>query len=135
MQRVYLSPAGRGRRRRRRVRGMERFKQRARTLRALQTNAEAKLWFALRNRRLARWKFRRQHMIEGYVVDFVTIEGKLIVEVDGATHSTESEIAHDAKRTRTLESCGFLVMRVTNTDVYENLDGVLDAVDRTLHPP
>jgi very-short-patch-repair endonuclease len=113
---------------------MERFKQSARRLRASQTSAEAKLWFALRNRRLARWKFRRQHEIDGFIVDFVTIEGKLIVEVDGATHSTDSERARDARRTKTLEASGFLVIRVTNTDVYENIGGVLEAIDRTLHP-
>ena len=113
---------------------MDRFKQRARQLRASQTSAEAKLWYALRNRRLARWKFRRQHPIEGYVVDFVTLEGKLVVEVDGATHSTEIERWRDTVRTKTLERCGFLVMRVTNVDVYENLDGVLEMIDRTLRP-
>jgi very-short-patch-repair endonuclease len=114
---------------------MERFKQRSRKLRASQTSAEARLWFALRNRRLARWKFRRQHPIDRYTVDFVTLEGKLIVEVDGATHSTDSELARDTERTRILESYGFLVFRVTNVDVFENLDGVLEAIDRTLRPP
>jgi very-short-patch-repair endonuclease len=113
---------------------MERFKQRAQRLRASQTSAEAKLWLALRNRRLARWKFRRQHPIDRYVVDFVTLEGKLNVEVDGATHSTDSERARDTQRTKLLERCDFLVVRVTNTDVYENLNGVLEEIDRTLRP-
>jgi very-short-patch-repair endonuclease len=113
---------------------MERFKQRARRLRASQTSAEARLWYALRNRKLARWKFRRQHPIDRYIVDFAKIEGKLIVEVDGATHSTAIEVARDSERTRSLEACGFLVFRVTNTDVYENLDGVMEAIDRTLRP-
>jgi very-short-patch-repair endonuclease len=62
---------------------MERFKRRARKLRASQTSAEARLWQALRNRRLARWKFRRQHPIDRYIVDFVTLDGKLVIEVDG----------------------------------------------------
>jgi very-short-patch-repair endonuclease len=66
---------------------MDKLKARARSLRSSQTGAEAKLWQALRNRRLARWKFRRQHSIDRYVVDFVTLDGKLIVEVDGATRS------------------------------------------------
>src|SRR5437879_9545187 len=90
---LYLSPAGRGRLRSSRVRGMDKFKATARNLRASQTSAEAKLWQALRNRRLARWKFRRQHSIDRYVVDFVTLDGKLIVEVDGATHAESSELA------------------------------------------
>jgi len=88
----------------------------------------------LRNRRLARWKFRRQHPIDKYIVDFVTLDGKLIVEVDGATHSTQGELDHDIERTRVLESRGFHVIRVSNVDVYDNLEGVLDFIDLTLRP-
>ena len=62
----------------------------------------------------------------------MTIDGKLIIEVDGVTHSTEAEIARDRVRTRVLEDCGFLVLRVSNTDVYENLDGVLELIWTTL---
>jgi len=113
---------------------MERFRQRARKLRAAQTSAEARLWQALRGRRLARWKFRRQHPIDKYIVDFATVEGKLIVEVDGVTHGLPSEIARDAARTELLEAFGYHVVRVSNTDVYENLDGVLDMIDQTLRP-
>ena len=113
---------------------MDRFKQRARRLRGTQTSAEARLWRVLRGRRLLRWKFRRQHSIDRFIVDFVTLEGKLIIEVDGATHSTETEITRDTDRTQVLESCGFQVLRVTNIDVYENLDGVLQLIDQTLRP-
>jgi len=111
---------------------MDRFKGRARNLRLSQTSAEAKLWQALRNRRLARWKFRRQHPIDRYVVDFVTLAGKLIVEVDGATHSEPSELARDRGRSDVLEACGFHIVRVSNTDVYENLEGVLEMIESTL---
>ncbi|WP_440636070.1 endonuclease domain-containing protein [Bradyrhizobium sp. PUT101] len=111
---------------------MERFKSRARRLRESQTSAEAKLWQALRNRQLARWKFRRQHPIDRYVVDFVTLDRKLIIEVDGVTHSSPSEIERDDARTKLLESCGFLVLRVSNTDVYENLEGVLELIETSL---
>jgi len=111
---------------------MERFKARAKVLRASQTSAEAKLWQALRNRRLARWKFRRQHPIDRYVVDFVTLDGKLIVEVDGVTRSTASELAKDKVRSDVLEACGFLIVRVSNTDVYDNLEGVLEMIESTL---
>ena len=131
---LHLSPEGRGRPRSGRVWGMERFRQRARKLRASQTSAEARLWQALRGRRLAAWKFRRQHPIDRYVVDFVSIDGKPIVEVDGVTHGTESELVHDAERTRMLEAFGFHVVRVSNTDVYENLGGVLEMIDQTLRP-
>jgi very-short-patch-repair endonuclease len=84
--------------------------------------------------RLARWKFRRQHPIDRYIVDFVTLDGKLIVEVDGATHGSAAELARDAQRTSILESLGYAVVRVTNLDVYENMDGVLEMIDRTLRP-
>jgi very-short-patch-repair endonuclease len=111
---------------------MDKFKARARNLRASQTSAEARLWQALRNRRLARWKFRRQHSIDRYVVDFVTLDGKLIVEVDGVTHAEPSELARDKVRSDVLEGCGFHIVRVTNTDVYENLEGVLEMIEGTL---
>jgi very-short-patch-repair endonuclease len=111
---------------------MDRFKARARSLRASQTSAEARLWQALRNRRLARWKFRRQHSIDRYVVDFVTLDGKLIVEVDGVTHSEPAELARDTARTAALEACGFHIVRVSNTDVYDNLEGVLEMIEGTL---
>jgi very-short-patch-repair endonuclease len=111
---------------------MQRFKKRARKLRSSQTSAEARLWQALRGRRLAHWKFRRQHPISRYGVDFVTIEGKLIVEVDGVTHASPTAVTRDASRTKMLEAFGFLVVRVSNADVYENLDGVLEMIDQTL---
>jgi len=75
--------------------------------------AEARLWQALRNRRLAQWKFRRQHPIDRFVVDFVTIDRKLIVEVDGVTHASPAAVIRDTERTRILESLGFLMVRVT----------------------
>jgi very-short-patch-repair endonuclease len=111
---------------------MERFIKRARALRASQTSAEAKLWYRLRGRRLARWKFRRQHPIDRYVVDFVSIEGKLVVEVDGATHGEPDEMARDKTRTRVLENCGFHVICFSNIDAYENIEGVLETIESTL---
>jgi very-short-patch-repair endonuclease len=113
---------------------MDRFKERARKLRLSQTSAEAKLWQALRNRQLARWKFRRQHPIDRYIVDFVTLDGKLVIEVDGVTHAEPSELRRDEARSKVLEACGFLVVRVSNTDVYENIEGVLEMIARTLRP-
>ncbi len=95
-------------------------------MRVEQTAAEEILWRELRNRELGRWKFRRQHPIGRYIVDFAVINAKLVLEVDGATHSTGEERRRDELRTAELERCGFRVIRVTNTDVYENLDGVLD---------
>jgi very-short-patch-repair endonuclease len=100
----------------------------ARQLRKSQTSAERRLWRALRNRSLARWKFRRQEPIDRYIVDFVCVSARLVVEVDGATHSTADELRHDARRTKVLEACGFHVMRVGNSDIYSNLDGVLETI-------
>jgi len=111
---------------------MRRLKNSARRLRASQTTAESLLWNALRNRQLARWKFRRQHPIDRYIVDFVTISGKLIIEVDGETHSAATKLAHDAERTRVLNSLGFHVVLVTNTDVREYLSGVKEMIASTL---
>jgi very-short-patch-repair endonuclease len=113
---------------------MEQFRQRARKLRASSTTAELRLWQALRNRKLARWKFRRQHPIDRYVVDFVSLDGKLVVEVDGVTHSSAAALKRDEERTRVLEALGFLVLRVSNIDVYENTEGVREMIDRTLRP-
>jgi very-short-patch-repair endonuclease len=101
-------------------------------LRNAQSNAEARLWQALRGRRLAHYKFRRQHPVDRYIVDFVAIDSKLIIEVDGATHSTDAELEHDSQRTRVLESFGFHVMRVNNLDIYNNLEGVLEMICNTL---
>ena len=62
----------------------------------------------------------------------MTLDGKLIVEVDGVTHAEPSELARDTARTEVLEACGFLVVRVSNTDVYDNLEGVLEMIEGTL---
>jgi very-short-patch-repair endonuclease len=112
--------------------GLAQFKARARRLRTTQSNAETRLWHALRNRRLACYKFRRQYPIDRYIVDFVSLDAKLIIEVDGATHSTDTELAYDMERARALELFGFHVIRVTNLDVYDNLDGVLEMICNTL---
>ncbi len=90
------------------------------------------MWSALRNRRLAHWKFRRQHPVARYVVDFVTLHGNLIVEIDDATNGSDEELARDAERTRVLEPLGFHVVRVANVDVYDNLPGALEMISGVL---
>jgi very-short-patch-repair endonuclease len=107
---------------------MQRFIQRAQHLRRQQTSAEALLWQALRNRKLSRWKFRRQHSIDRFVVDFVCLDAKLVIEVDGATHSMDREVRQDAERTRILEICGYHVMRFANAEVCDNGDGVVETI-------
>jgi very-short-patch-repair endonuclease len=83
--------------------------RRARGFRRAQTPAEARLWSKLRNRGLAGYKFVRQEPIGPYFADFLCRECALIVEVDGATHSTEDELHRDAHRTEFLESKGYNV--------------------------
>jgi very-short-patch-repair endonuclease len=67
-------------------------------------------------------------VVSRYIVDFITLDGKLIVEVDGGTHSMAEELVRDEARTKELERLGFHVMRVTNSDVYQNLEGVLATI-------
>jgi very-short-patch-repair endonuclease len=105
---------------------------RARALRSRQASAEEKLWEELRSRRLSGFKFIRQAAIGSYFADFVCRERKLVVEVDGATHGSDAEIANDATRTANLESMGYRVRRVTNDDVERNMDGVLEWLLREL---
>lgn len=105
---------------------------RARALRSRQSSAEEKLWGELRNRQLARFKFVRQAAVGPYFVDFLCRETRLVVEVDGATHGTDEEIAADAVRTVELESMGYRVLRVSNNDVERNIDGVLEWLLREL---
>src|SRR5437016_5883899 len=93
-----------------------------RKLRGQQTDAERKLWFALRDRRLGGHKFARQQAIGPFIVDFVCREKNLIVEVDGGQHS---ENAKDAERDANLAREGYRVMRFWNNDVLTNREGVL----------
>jgi len=90
--------------------------------------AEALIWKALRNRALAGFKFRRQHPIGQYVVDFASIACKLAVELDGETHLRRKNA--DLNRTKFLESQGWQVLRFWNTDVYDELEAVKEAVYR-----
>jgi very-short-patch-repair endonuclease len=99
---------------------------RSRVLRANSTSAEDQLWSELRNRQLGGFKFVRQAAIPPYYVDFLCRELKVIVEVDGGTHSTAVELTADFLRTAALEADGYKLFRVHNTEVFEALDGVLD---------
>jgi len=102
--------------------------RRARALRTNATPAELRLRARLRNRRLGGHKFVRQEAIGPYFADFVCREAKLILEIDGETHSTEEERARDAARTAYLEARGYHVARFLNADVYTGLDGVVETV-------
>ena len=101
---------------------------RARHLRRAQTDAERLLWGQLRDRRLAGFKFRRQAVKPPYIVDFVCIARRLVVELDGSQHGEDAALAYDARRTARLEAEGLRVVRFWNSDVMGNLRGVVDAI-------
>ncbi len=102
--------------------------RRRRELRRSSTPAERLLWGALRNRRLAGLKFRRQYGIGRYIVDFVCLEARLVVEVDGESHEHRGE--QDMARQRWLEDKGFRVLRVSNEEVLRDLETVLQGIER-----
>ncbi len=109
--------------------------QHARKLRQALTNAETILWSRLQKRKLAGWKFRRQHPVGPYITDFACREAMLIIEIDGETHSSTDERRHDARRTAFLETHGWSVVRFWNAEIYENLDGVLRGIEIRLVKP
>jgi len=98
----------------------------ARKLRRTMTDAEQKLWYRLRGRRLNAHKFRRQVPIDRYIVDFLCESAKLIVELDGGQHGEMLE--QDDIRTKALQHFGYHVIRFWNNDVFENIDGVLQGI-------
>jgi len=99
----------------------------ARRMRRNLTSAEKLLWWKLR-RRSQGWKFLRQPPVGPFVPDFACLEVRLVIEVDGETHSTEEEIAYDKSRTRYLEQRGWRVVRFWNSEIFENLDGVINTI-------
>ena len=102
--------------------------ERARTLRKDDTEAERRLWEAIRNRRLGDFKFVRQLTVGPYIADFACRDRKLIVELDGATHGTDAETSHDERRSAYLQAQGYRVIRFWNDDVYNGLSDVCDAI-------
>src|SRR6476661_1690797 len=83
---------------------------------------------SLRGRRLQKFKFVRQAPIGPYIVDFLCRKARLIVEVDGATHSEDREIAYDRRREVFLKAEGYQIVRVQNDDVYRHINDVLDMI-------
>jgi very-short-patch-repair endonuclease len=108
------------------------MKERARQLRRDGSFPERLLWSKLRNRQLDGWKFRRQHPVGPYFADFACEAAKLIVELDGDTHGDVAQRAHDSRRTVFLQSQDWQVIRFWNSDLLDNIDGVLDAIQLTL---
>jgi len=104
------------------------LKERAKANRANPTPAEAALWTQLSGRSLENYKFRRQHAIGEFIVDFVCLKKRLIVEIDGGYHSQPELVEADAVRTKILNAQGYEVIRFSNEEVLGNIDGVRDKI-------
>jgi very-short-patch-repair endonuclease len=100
----------------------------ARSLRKQVVPAEARLWQALRNRGLGGFKFRRQHPVGPYILDFACVESKVAVELDGLSHLPRRKA--DKARTAFLETSGWFVLRFWNTQVYDDFEPVTEAIYR-----
>jgi len=111
----------------------EETKHQAIKLRQNHPDAELRLWKHLRNRRLAGYKFLRQHPIGPYIADFVCREVRLVIEVDGGQHA--EHIESDAHRTAFFEEKGFRVIRFWNHDVLRNTESVLNMILSELQQP
>ena len=101
-------------------------RERSRELRSNMTDAERRLWSALRGKQLEGMRFRRQFPIGRYIADFVCLDERLIVEVDGGQHDEQRR--YDGMREQWLMSRGFRVVRFWNNDVMTNLEGVVQAI-------
>ncbi len=94
-----------------------------------QTEAEKIVWQAIRAKKLG-VRFRRQHVMHEYIVDFVSIEKNLVVEIDGDSHENSQE--YDNIRTKVLNDMGFKVIRFTNDEVRKDLSNVIDIIEKNL---
>ena len=108
------------------------LKPAVRQLRRDQTRAEDALWEHLRSRQIASLKFRRQHAVDRFVVDFYCAEASLVIEVDGSVH--DDSRAQDALRQEILESAGLRIIRFSNDDVLNHIEDVIASILKTVNP-
>jgi very-short-patch-repair endonuclease len=104
----------------------------ARSLRKEMTGAEGIMWGAIRNRKLNGYKFRRQHPVGQFIVDFFCPEKELVIEIDGGIHNEEEVKERDENRTAELERLGLKVMRFKNEEVLNDLNEVLRRIAERL---
>jgi very-short-patch-repair endonuclease len=109
------------------------LRDRARYLRHNQTDAERRLWEHLRNKQLMGVKFRRQHFIHPFIVDFCCPEHWLVIELDGGQHAGRADA--DQRRTAFLTAQGYRVMRFWNNEVLMNIEGVVERILSVLSDP
>ena len=102
------------------------MKERARCFRKSMTDAENRIWYFLRNRRLSGYKFVREFVIGPYIADFVCREKKLIIELDGSQHM--DAILYDKQCTEYMNKQGYQVLRIWNNEVFQNIRGVLETI-------
>ena len=107
------------------------LKEFAKKNRQFQTDAESLIWKHIRNSNLG-VKFNRQYIIGDYIVDFVCLEKRLIIEIDGGYHSEYEQIQKDEQRTENLEAMGFKVVRYTNEELFTDIDVVLNNIQQLL---
>jgi very-short-patch-repair endonuclease len=117
---------------RRLIHNVTQLKGRRRELRRNSTRAEQLLWTCLRNGRLDGKKFRRQHSIGPYIVDFYCPECRVIVELDGAFHTSLLAAERDSLRSEFLRKFGVEILRFENEDVFKNREGVVEAIRAVL---
>lgn len=113
------------------VHNNEKLKDRRRDLRKRSTKEEEILWSEIRNNKLG-YKFKRQHSIGGYILDFYCSERKLIIEIDGASHNTQGAKEYDENRDRYFSELGYTTIRFLNQEINNNLKEVLDKIKNYL---
>nr|WP_281415420.1 endonuclease domain-containing protein [Pelotalea chapellei] len=104
----------------------------ARALRSTMTDAEQLLWYCLRRKQLSGFRFRRQHPVERFVLDFYCYETRLAIEIDGGQHNEPNAKYRDMARTEFLSCRGIQVLRFWNNDVFNNLEAVLQRIYEVL---
>lgn len=115
-----------------RVLNRKEFTKRRQALRKQMPEAEVMLWSRLRGRQLYGRKFRRQYGVGPYSIDFYCPKLKVGIEIDGSSHMTKSSKAADKERQRYIESFGIGLLRYTNADVYDDIDGVVEQIAREI---
>ena len=108
------------------------LKQLSQELRKNMTDAEQKLWSKIRMKQLKGLMFSRQKPIGGYIADFYCHKANLVIEIDGGQHFSGETIEYDGIRDNFMKSMGITVLRFTNTDVMENIEGVVEKIEEKL---
>ena len=113
----------------------KKLKPLAAKLRVNMTDAEKLLWLKIRRKQLKGLQFYRQKIIDNYIVDFYCHEAKIVIEIDGGQHYTDEKIQSDKLRDKDLNGRGLTVLRYSNLDVLQNIDGVLEDIFQKTNPP